>query len=806
MKHLFILLLISFSAWAKNDTKITGTIQDSKGESVSFANVFLYQSSDSTFIKATSANENGDFMIEDLPFNTYYLKISSVGYEDYLSASFTLDKVQPVHHFENIVLQETANQLADVEIIAKKPFIEQKVDRTVINVENSILAAGSSILEVLEKAPGVTIDRQNNQIKLKNKSGVLVMIDNRKTYMSAEALTQYLNNMSSDQVESIDIITNPSSKYEAAGSSGIINIRLKKNKNYGTNGLFSLSAGQAFLPDAIGDLDRESVNFNINSRSAKWNLFGNTQLSRNGNFNDGKIERTINTTAYDQYFMHSYLGKRASIRLGADYFLNDKTTIGILGDFLISDGQGSTNGTSYIIAPETTTQITPNGRDTDQNKNFLTNFNLSHKFDNAGKNLSFDINYSQLQNQNISNYDYEYTLSPENISYRLISRLSQPTDIQIFTSQIDFTLPLKNKINLEMGAKTGNVTTDNNFVFEDQLDNSWVNNPQQSNHFKYREYINAAYFSGNYNLDKWAFQFGLRGEHTFSDGHSLTTDQRNKRNYFHLFPTVFINQNINDNNSINYSYSKRIDRPNYASLNPFTYYVDPLTYNRGNPFLNPQLTDSYSITYTLKQQYSLSLSYQDTKHLMNDILEQDVETGVAFQTKMNFARNQIFASNLSGYFAPVNWWTMNANLSVYYNLFKEDNINGFAMNKGKAAFNFNWANSFLLGKDWSAETSIWYSSPQTIGVIDVTKAQYAINAGLQKTLLNQNARLKLSISDPFLTSFSNAAINFGDMNIIVKNRWASRRLTLSFTYNFGNKNVKMTRKSTSADDLKGRAE
>ena len=805
MKHLILFIIIGFTAWTKNDTKITGTIQDNKGEAVAFANVFLYQSSDSTFIKATSAGEDGDFMIEDLPFNTYYLKVSSVGYEDFLSTSLTLDKDRPVYDLQTITLKEGTNQLASVEIVAKKPFIEQKVDRTVINVENSILAAGNSVLEVLEKAPGVTIDRQNNQIKLKNKSGVLVMIDNRKTYMSADALTQYLNNMSSDQVESIDIITNPSSKYEAAGSSGIINIRLKKNKNYGTNGMLSMSASQGFLPDAYGDLDRESVNFNINNRSAKWNLFGNSLLSRGGNFNDGKIDRTISSTAFDQYFMHDYFSKRASVRLGTDYFLNDKTSIGFLGDFLTSDGRGSTNGVSYIIAPETTTQIAPNGRDGDQKKNFLANFNLNHKFDNAGKNLSFDINYSQLQNRDISNFDYKYSLSPENISYRLISRLSQPTDIQIFTSQIDFTLPVKDKMTLEMGAKTGNVITDNNFVFEDQLDNNWINNPQQSNHFKYREFVNAAYFSGSYNLNKWAFQFGLRGEHTFSDGHSLTTDQRNKRNYFHLFPTLFINQNINDNNSINYSYSKRIDRPDYASLNPFTYYVDPLTYNRGNPFLNPQLTDSYSITYTLKQQYSLGLSYQDTQHLMNDILEQDKETGVAFQTKMNFARNQIFASNLSGYFVPVKWWTMNANLSVYYNLFKEENINGFAMNKGKAAFNFNWANSFLLGKDWSAETSIWYSSPQTIGVIDVTRPQYALNAGVQKTLLNQNARLMLSLSDPFLTSFTHAAVNFGDMNIIVKNRWSSRRLTLSFTYNFGNKNVKMTQKSTSADDLKGRA-
>ncbi len=814
MKTLLLIgaMLCALVTFGRDSRSVSGVVSDEKGESL-FANVFLYRSADSTLYKAVATNGEGKFDIEDVEDNAYYLKVSAVGYGDFLTPGFVINPQNMTVAFPGIVLKESVQALAAVQVTAKKPFIEQQIDKMVVNVENSISGSGNTALEVLEKVPGVIVDRQNDQIRIRNKSGVVVMIDGKINYMSSEALSQYLNNMPSDQIQSIEVITNPSSKYDAAGNSGIINIRLKKNKAYGTNGTLSLSGGTGLLPHSSSDLYRGSGNLSLNHRSKKWNLFGNGNVGRNRFYNDNSIVRVSSyenrVSQFDQYSQRIGGGMFYSARAGADYFLNEKTTLGVQGDYNLwkgsMKGDGRTNIRETTAGEAIESYLLPVSDRVMDNQNFSANLNLRHKYNNEGKELSFDADYSGFRSgadQHFLNAYYSRLNTPDSTTRQ---RMNQPTDIDIYSAKLDFVIPARNKMKYEFGAKSSYVTTDNDFTFENFEGGLWVNDIRKTNHFKYTEMVNALYINSGYQWKKWAVQGGLRLEHTFSDGHSLTSEQRNRRNYLNLFPTLFVNQTINENNGIRYSYSKRIDRPNYEQLNPFLFFLDPYTYEIGNPFLQPQFTDSYEVTYTLKNTYSLSLAYADTRDMIFQVLEQDDATRSTFQTNENLRGMRNYSINLSVPFNPVKWWSMQNNFSVYYNHFKDSNVSGARLNAGKVAYNFYSGNTFTLKQNWSGELSVWYNSPGIYGIIEMTRPQYAVNAGIQKAFLDKKARLKLSVSDIFLTSFFAAKIDYSNMNLTLDNRWNARRVALTFTYNFGNQNVKSQRRNSANDDLKRRA-
>ena len=815
MKMLFLIwaMLCGLVVYGKDSRQLTGIISDEKGEALSFANVFLYRSADSSLYKAAAADVEGKFRIEELEENRYYLKISAVGYADFFSPAFVINGQNNHVAFDGIVLQPSAQLLNAVQVAAKKPFIEQQIDKMVVNVENSISGSGSTALEVLEKVPGIIVDRQNDQIRIRNKSGVVVMIDGKINYMSSEALSQYLNNLPSDQIESIEVITNPSSKYDAAGNSGIINIRLKKNKSHGTNGTLSVSGGSGILAHSTPDLYRGSGNLSLNHRNKKWNLFGNANVGRNRFYSDNTIFRTTAfenvVSEFDQYAQRAGGGMFYSLRGGADYFLNDRTTVGVQGDYNLWRGSMTSDGRSNIRETRggevVESYLLPTSDRSMDNQNFSANLSLRHKFNREGKEMSFDGDYSGFRSgasQRFLNTYYSMLTLPDSTTRQ---RMDQPSTIDIYSGKLDFVLPTAHKMKYEFGAKSSYVTTDNDFTFENFVDGTWANDAGKTNHFKYTEMVNALYVNTGYKWEKWAVQGGLRLEHTYSDGHSITSSERNKRNYLNLFPTLFVNQTINEENSIRYSYSKRIDRPNYEQLNPFLFFLDPYTYEVGNPFLQPQFTDSYEVTYTLKNTYSLALAYADTRGMIFQVLEQNDETRSTYQTNRNLKGMQNYAVNLSVPVNPFRWWSMQNNFSVYYNHYKDADLAGASLNAGRVAYNFYTGNTFTLKNNWSGELSIWYNSPSLYGIIEMVKPQYAVNAGIQKSFLNKKARLKLSVSDIFLTSFFAGRINYSNMNLELDNRWNARRVALTFTYNFGNQNVKSLRRNSGNDEFKRRA-
>jgi outer membrane receptor protein involved in Fe transport len=813
MKTLFTLIacfIACGASFAQKLNKLTGKIVDEKTVPVSFAIVRVLNYPDTTVVKSVSTNIEGEFAIDQLKSGEYLLSISIVGFKSKKTDHFSINDDLKL---PTISIESSSKQLKEVSVQGKKPFIEHQIDKTVLNVENSIIATGGTALEVLEKAPGVQIDRQNDQIKLNNKNGVTVMIDGKSNFLSGADITTLLSNMSSDQISTIELITNPSAKYDAAGNAGIINIKLKRNKAYGTNGTVSVNTGQGIMPDSPSDLYRAGVNLNLNHRQGKWNIFGNGAVARKAQFNNTFLTRSTLSEGLASSLTQNFDRKNKGIgfqgKLGADYYASEKTVFGVMLDANtvntkltnfsntnINAVQNGASNLSYIL--QDANSSSPVG-------NLTANFNIKHDFDKKGKSLTFDVDYSGFSNKKDENFLANYLNGGGTSTNKTTLRNNTDAEINVYAAKTDFTLPLSKTTKFEAGLKSSYVLTNNDFISEQLIGGVWQNDLGKSNNFVYKENINAIYGSFSKEWEVWQIQLGLRAEHTHSNGTSVTDQKEVDRNYLSIFPTVFVNQKISENHNIRYSYGRRVDRPNYQQLNPFVFYMDPLAVDQGNPYLKPQFTDNYQISYSYKQA-SFSLSYSNTRDMITQISKQDDATRVISVIRQNLGRFQNYSADLNFPVKVTKWWNIQNNVSVYYSKFNDGNIEGAAFSSGKAAVNLFTSNSFTLPQNFSIEISAWLNSPRVNGVEQTTIYQGALNAGIQKTLMDKKLKLRLNMDDILLTNHWEGKLVYQNINMNVVNRYTSRRANFSISYNFGNQNVKSARsRNTATDDIKGRA-
>jgi len=813
----FIFCSIYFFASAQeisNQNKISGKVNGDHQKPIEYATIGLLNQKDSSLVKNTFTEANGTFLFNNIPSGNYLIRASAVGYKNIYSNGFIVDQTNNSVIIEELQLPSSGINLSGVSITSRKPLIEQKIDRTVMNIENNIIASGNNLLDVLEKAPGVSIDRQNDLIRLKNKAGVMIMIDGKRNYLSNTDLNNYLRNMRSEQVSSIEIITNPSSKYDAAGNSGIINIKLKKNIAYGTNGSVSATGGSAFIRDAPDDLYNGSLNLNLNHKMEKWNFFGNASTFRDADYNEINLTRRVNYNGLNSMFEQNFYKPRKSSgisgRFGADYMASEKTTIGIMVDGSKWDGKLNNDSQTFINEVQSgisssNSLIQKSIAKTPRN-NITTNFSIKQEFDKKGMELIFDADYSGFKNIRDQDFNTDFLDQTGTITSNLQQRNNTLAKINIYAAKVDFTLPLSESLKLETGLKTGYVNTDNNFSYDRLVAGQWQNDPAASNHFLYKENINAAYVNLGKEWKNWSVQAGLRAEYTNSKGNSIHDGKVVDINYLSLFPTFFLNQTVDKNNALRYSYSRRIDRPSYEQLNPFVFFLDPYTLEEGNPFLKPQFTDNFEISYTYKNSVSLSLGYSNTSNYMIALTEQNDSSRVVKVVQGNIGNYKNYSANLSFPIQVSKWWMMQNQVSGYYNKFTDHNLLGGQLNAGQFAYNFNTSSSFTLSKTWVAELNMWFNSPNVYGMDKATRPQYAVNAGIQKSFFNNQAKLKLNINDIFYTSYYRGDSKYQNINLSVQNRWASRRGTLTFSYNFGNQNVKaVSGRKTATEDLNNRA-
>ncbi len=804
---LVALLLVSAPLWAQNTQKgaVSGSVLDERNAAFPFVNILLLKAKDSTLAKGMTSDTDGKFLFEGIETGRYLTLVSMVGYQKVYSPVFTVAnsevKLSPV------TLATSVELLNEVKVVAQKPFIEQQIDRTVVNVENSIVSAGATALEVLERAPGVVVDQQNDALKLRGKDGVLVQIDGKRSFLSQTELMNLLRNTPSDNIEKIELITNPSAKYDAAGNSGIINIVFKKNKNYGTNGNFTIGGG--YMPD--GSVGRGNGSLALNHRQGKINIFGNGSVYTGGNVNTNDIYRTIpfegEVTIFDQQNKRRSNYRNYSLRAGMDYSLTDKTTLGVLASAFLNDwsqpiGNNNTqilDGDSNLVRSFLTQSS--NGQKTN---NVTANLNVKHKFDDKGKELTFDADYVRYGGQSFNNLNTSY-FKPDGTpdgSPDLV-RNDMPSTINIGVIKLDYVQTL-GKGKFETGLKSSYVKSDNDLTFEVKQD-VWVIDPTRTNRFKYTENINAAYVNYGGKLgEKTSYQLGFRAEHTHSIGNSVTLNDVRDRNYLNLFPSVFLSQQLDSSNVLNFSYSRRIDRPDYQSLNPFEFYLDPYTFQRGNPNLRPQYTHSVQLTHVYKGFLNISISYSH----INDLIASEVPRQIAsenktFVTTENLDNQENVNLTVSLPIPVAKWWTLQANLTGSYNRYKTyygDEL----YDVNQLNYNVYASNQFKMKNNWSAELSGWYNSPAVYGFF-VSRPQGMINLGLQKSIWEKKGTLRLNVSDIFWMNKFQGRAQFQEIDLRVKSTWPSRQVRLTFTYNFGNQNVKGARqRNTGADDLQQR--
>ena len=800
------------TSFAQKLHTITGKIVDEKAVVVPFAVVQLLNGSDTSKVKMVATDIDGGYRIEQVKDGNYALSISIVGFKTKKTERFVLngDLELPI-----IKIESNTKQLNEVSVSVKKPYVEHQIDKTVLNVENSIVSTGSTALELLEKAPGVQVDKQNERILLNNKSGVMVMIDGKNNFLSNADLAVYLSNLTSSQIATIEIITNPSSKYDAAGTAGIINIKLKKNKAFGTNGSVPSTYRNAIRAHLPRNIYGSDLNFNINNRNKKWNFYSNANASKNNNFSNLFLERTTNAdglqSAFNQNFQKIYTGSRLAAKLGADYYATERTTIGIMVDGSTSTRKLDNFSQTYIN--ETRSGITNNNSlqlisdANTPNKNYSANFNVKHDFKKEGASLNFDADYSGFNYSGVENFNTDFYNENGVLNNQTFIRNDSKTDINIFASKIDFTWPISKTAKLETGLKTSFVKTDNDFLSSALLNNEWQNIAGQSNHFIYKENVNAAYANLSKDLGKWQIQAGLRAEYTNATGALVTNNTEADQKYLSLFPTVFVNQKISENSNLRYTYGRRIDRPNYQQLNPFNFYMDPYTIQQGNPYLKPQFTNNFEVSYSYKSGLSFSLGYSKVKDLILDSkTAQNDSTRIVTVGQGNIGSGEYYSAGLYFPLTVTKWWNLQNNFNLFYNKFNDNNLEGAPFELSKLSYNFNITSSITLPADWTIETNFWLNSPRVRGLETTTIYQYALNTGVQKSFLNKSLKLKLNIDDIFATNYWKGTLNYQNVNLRVQNNYINRRVSFNISYSFGNQNVKSARsRNTATEEMKNRA-
>ena len=810
MMSLMVIISLALIGHAQtNKGKITGHVIDGSEKTIAAATITLLKAKDSSVAKMSAANKEGDFEFDGTAEGKYLVAVSAVGHKKAFSDAFEINEANQVVALKTIELVPTSKDLTGVTVTARKPLIEQHIDRTVVNVEAAVSNVGATALEVLEKSPGITVDKDGS-ISLKGKQGVQVYIDGKPSYLSGADLVNLLKNMNANQLEQIEIMTNPPAKYDAAGNSGIINLKTKKNKAKGFNG--SLTAGYS-----QGVYWRTNESLNLNYRNGKYNAFLNYSFNKNNSFQELTIHRTYKDTdgktvkaMFDQVAFMPRNNINNSLKFGMDFFVDKKTTVGFVASGFLNPENEYNYNTSYLKDANGLVDSIVKSTSTNHNKwkNGSVNLNFRRQFDSTGRELTADIDYSKYSSNN-NQYFVNASYEPDWLKKGQTDLKSiLPVDINIYSAKLDYTHPLKKEAKLEAGLKSSYVNTDNAANYFNVLGGTDVVDYDKTNRFQYKENVNAAYINYNRQFKKIGVQAGLRFENTNYKGHQLGNDQRPgadssfSKSYNNLFPTVFISYNAGKNSQFGLSVGRRIDRPAYQDLNPFLFFLDNYTYQAGNPYLKPQYTNNIELSHTFKGFLNTTVNYSRTRNFFTETFEQKDYATIVRQG--NIGQRQNAGISMSAQVKISKWWSTNLYGNYNYNFFKGE-LYGEMLKVSGSNVLFNVNNQFSFGKGWSAELSGWYRTKGIEGQILIMPMGQA-SAGVSKQVLKGKGSVRVNIRDIFYTNAAKGTINFQSTEANFRNTRDSRVAGISFTYRFGKplKGPQNNRKKGGADDEQNR--
>jgi iron complex outermembrane recepter protein len=798
---IFCLSIISTIAAAQ----VSGNVKSPDQQAVVGATVSILKPNNK-LIKATFTDAEGKFEFEKIAADSCKISVSYLGFVSYFSDLLVLKNTTSLV-LPTITLVTSATNLQEVKVVAQKPFVERKLDRIVVNVDALIGNAGATALEVLEKAPGITLD-QNDGLKLKGKAGVMVFIDDKPTYLAAADLAGYLKSLPSGSIETIEIMTNPPAKYDAAGNAGIINIKLKKNITKGFNGGINLSFGQ-------GKYGRTNNSFNFNYRINKFNFFSNTSVNQNNNYQDLTIWRRYYkpTGEYNSAFtQNSYIKKEngsANVKLGFDYYISKKATMGVvLTGFRNPSARITTNNAQILdISNQIVGNVEAYNPTRSLWKNGSINLNSAYKLDSTGKELSVNldyINYNSAMSQTLTNAIFD---AKNKFVNQTILDSSLPTDITIKTAKIDYAQPLAAGSKFEAGAKASFINTENVADFVDVVEQNRTPNYDFSNSFNYNENINAAYLNYSKNYKKLAIQLGLRFENTNIRGHQLgnikTKDSTFIRNYNNVFPTFYAQYQLDSTqkNQIGLSLGRRIERPNYQDMNPFSYPMDRFTYYGGNPFLQPTFSYNIELSHTYKNKFTTTLEYSIANNIISETNEQ--RGTIYYSRPGNFGEQIIYGISFNGAFQPYKWWTIQMYGMVQNRSYKAY-IYQQTLNESRPFWLIMPTNQFKINALWSAELAGAYQSKVLSGQFLVL-ARWTMQASVSKKILKNRGAIKFNFSDILYTNQVGGDIrNIANATANWYSYLDTRVAAIAFSYRFNKGKTLNIRQSGGSDAEKNR--
>ena len=803
----FSLVASSFAQTATKTGSIKGAVKDATGTPVVSASISLLNAGDSATIKLAATDNSGRYIFENLKVGKYIVEASSVGYSRFYSNVIELSANNSSVQVGPIVLKAQAKDLKEITVVARKPMIEQKIDRTIVNVEAAVTNTGSTALEVLEKSPGVQVDKDGN-ISLKGKQGVMILVDGRPSYLSGPELANMLKGMQASQLEQIEIMTNPPAKFDAAGNSGVINIKTKKNKARGFNGSITAGMGQ-------GVYFKTNESLSLNYRKGKVNLFSNYSFGKSENFQELTIYRRYRNTdestraIFEQIAFWRSSRMNNNLKIGMDYSLNRKTILGVVisGFYNPEDERG--NNISYLKNPasklDSIVQATSSSKEVW--KNGSVNVNMRHQYDSAGRELTADVDVIKYNASN--DQDFVNTTFTPGWAKKYEEQLkgNLPIDINIYSGKIDYTHPLKKGAKLEVGWKSSYVVTDSKAKYFEPASGEWQTDYKRTNFFEYKENINAAYINFQKQLTKkLGVQTGLRFENTnykgYQYGNIQKPDSSFSKTYNGIFPTVYFSYAVNKTNQFGVSFGRRIDRPAYQDLNPFMFFIDKYTYGQGNPYLKPQYSNNVEVSHIFKGVLTTTINYGVTRNMFSETFDQEGEYATIVR-RGNIGRRKHGGLSMNAQITLAKWLT--SNLYGNYNYSKLSGfLHGEPLDVEGSNLMFNVNNQFRFDKGWGAEISGWYRTRGIEGQI-ILRPMGQLAAGVSKQVLQGKGSVKLSVRDIFYTQMPKGQINFKSTEASFINRRDSRVANISFTYRFGKPlNGNGQRKKGSAGDEQNR--
>ena len=773
----YLLGMSTLAAQPNQSALLRGTITNQKGEPVPYANVALL-SPEGVLLEGAVTDEAGNFSISTTKTARVKLVVSSLGYTSYSSEEFEL-LAGLQKDFGALVLADELTGLDEVTVKATRPQIIIEPDKTIVNVEGTVMAEGANALDVLGRSPGVFITTDGS-INLNGKTGVTVMINDRPMYMSAADLTSFLRSMPADNIKSIEVMTSPSARFDAEGAAGVINIQLKKNT---VDGVF----GNVMLGGRYNGKAAPNAGVTLNVKKGKWTTNGTFNYNEYVEINDLEITRNFQVEGGKSTFLQdSRIVERShtpSFTGAANYELTPTQNLGINLQASTTSSNGLNNSGTLISNPGQTngTSFTSINDSKDQSSRLFTNLHYDAKLDTLGGKISADLDFTVMDMGSNALLNNAYLNGLTQSKDRVLTL--NDMYYTIFTSKVDWIQPLKGGKLLEAGLKGSWVESDNDLDLSRGINDGPLQPDPNSNRFIYQENVLAAYSSlkGDFSK-KLSYQAGLRMEYSDVTGTSKTLNQVNRQEYVNLFPSVFLQHKISDSYQVVYNVNRRITRPNYRLLNPFVYYIDPLTTEKGNPSLRPQYSTNLEMDHVIKGAYQFTLGYSVTEDAFMQIFEQNEEARSSTTFTANFDKTKNF--NFQGV-VPVEftkWWNSSNLVQANYNKFKSL-LGKDVLDVSQVSYLLRTQHNFNLPKGFKLELVGIYLSPQIWGQGEIGGFGW-VDAGMTKSLMKDKLSLSINGGDLFRTQWIRAAINFADIDTQIRQYRNEQSVRFTLRYNF----------------------